>query len=227
MNPQRSRTARLSRRRTTATSLTLMTYTTWRNDTTSTASSQSGSPYRGYSCMSEYEEECSSCVWCRIVLYVVLQVVKPVTRCSVQHHQVSVTTVCRGHLLAMWRAVWLSAPHSRDADGDSPIWLMLYLNLPYPVLMRFRRKCRVRSCPTGLFDGVWMNSLKWQLVVSHLVSQVPSAHERHWSVAWLALRRDGRVAVAFVLVCLFGQMFVRRPTIKVFTLLVSYRSPWL
>ena len=35
-------------------------------------------------------------------------------------------------------------------------------------------ECRARSCPMGLFDGVWMNSRR--RVVSHLVSQVPSAH---------------------------------------------------
>ena len=28
------------------------------------------------------------------------------------------------------RAVWLAAPHSHDADGDSPIMFMLYLNMP-------------------------------------------------------------------------------------------------
>ena len=33
-----------------------------------------------------------------------------------------------------------------------------------------------RSCPTGLLDGVWMNSLNRQRVMSHLVSQVHSAH---------------------------------------------------
>ena len=44
--------------------------------------------------------------------------------------------------------------------------------------MQFRRtsECRVRSCPIGLRDGVSMNSLNRQRVMSHLVSQVPSAH---------------------------------------------------
>ena len=37
-------------------------------------------------------------------------------------------------------------------------------------------ECRLRSCPIGLSDGVWMNSLNRQCVVSHLVFQVPSAH---------------------------------------------------
>ena len=68
---------------------------------------------------------------------------------------------CSSHSMAMCCAVWLAlaAPHSHDADGDSPIWFMLYLNLPKLVLIRFRRssECRARSCSMGLFDGVWMN----------------------------------------------------------------------
>ena len=44
-----------------------------------------------------------------------------------------------------------------------------------PVRTRFSR-CRARLCPMGLFDGLWTNSLNRQLMVSHLVSQVPSAH---------------------------------------------------
>ena len=45
--------------------------------------------------------------------------------------------------------------------------------------MRFRRtsECRVGSCPIGLRDGVWMNSLNRQCVVSHLVFQVSSVHD--------------------------------------------------
>ena len=44
--------------------------------------------------------------------------------------------------------------------------------------IRFRRTCECRaiSCPMGLFDGVWMNSLNRQRMVSHLVFQVPSLH---------------------------------------------------
>ena len=37
---------------------------------------------------------------------------------------------CSGHSLAMCCAVWSVAPHSHDADGDSPIWFTLPLNLP-------------------------------------------------------------------------------------------------
>ena len=48
-----------------------------------------------------------SCVWLRILLDGTLQVAKR-----------------RGHSQAMWRAVWLAAPHSHDADGDSPIRFM-------------------------------------------------------------------------------------------------------
>ena len=44
--------------------------------------------------------------------------------------------------------------------------------------IRFRRtgECRARSCRMGLCDGVWMNYLNRQRVMSHLVSQVPSTH---------------------------------------------------
>ena len=44
--------------------------------------------------------------------------------------------------------------------------------------IRFRRtgECRARSCHMGLCDGVWMNYLNRQRVMSHLVSQVPSTH---------------------------------------------------
>ena len=97
--------------------------------------------------------------------------------------------ICRGHSPAMWRAVWIAAPHSDNADCDSSIWLMLYLDLPQPVRIRCRRTSayQVRSHPTSLFDGVWMNSLNRQREVSHLVSprsllSTPcwSSHERHW-----------------------------------------------
>ena len=43
--------------------------------------------------------------------------------------------LCRGHSLVMWSAVCLSAPHSREADGASPIWFMLCLNLLYPAYL--------------------------------------------------------------------------------------------
>ena len=104
----------------------------------------------------------------------------------------------------------LAAPHSRDADGDSPIMFMLYLNL----LERVRRtsECRVRSCLIGLPDGVWTSSLNRQCVVPRLVFQVPStcwsSHERHWLVAWLALRKGGGFVVAFVLVHLLSRCHV-------------------
>ena len=39
--------------------------------------------------------------------------------------------------MVMCCAVWLVAPHSHDADGDSPIWFVLALHLP--VRIRFRR----------------------------------------------------------------------------------------
>ena len=74
--------------------------------------------------------------------------------------------------------------------------------------MLFRRtsECRVRSCPISLRDGVSMNSLNRQCVVSHLVFQVPTGHallvfpcERHWLVDWLVQRKGGGIVVAFVL----------------------------
>ena len=34
------------------------------------------------------------------------------------------------HLLAMWNSIYLAAPLSHDADGESCIWLMLCRNLP-------------------------------------------------------------------------------------------------
>ena len=103
--------------------------------------------------------------------------------CSQLHAAVSNTTksplqLCSGHSLAMCCAVWSVAPHSHDADGDCPIRFMLDLNLPLPVQIRFRctSECHARSCPMGLFDGVWMNVLNQQCVISHLVSQVHSVH---------------------------------------------------
>ena len=56
------------------------------------------------------------------------RVAKPVACCSVQHHQVSVTTVQRTFAGdVMW--VWSVAPHSHDADGDiSTRFIMLDLN---------------------------------------------------------------------------------------------------
>ena len=66
-----------------------------------------------------------------------------------------------GHSLVMWSAVCLSAPYSHQADGASPIWFMLCLNLPYPVLIRSGRTIerRLSSCPTGFFGRIWINSL--------------------------------------------------------------------
>ena len=54
--------------------------------------------------------------------------------------------LCSGHSLAMCCAFWSVAPPSYYADGESPIWFMLYINLPYPVLIRFRRmsECHAR-----------------------------------------------------------------------------------
>ena len=79
--------------------------------------------------------------------------------------------LCKGHLLAMWGVVWLAAPHSHDADGDSPIWFMLYLNLPYPVRIWLRRtsECRVRSCPTSFFLNLyrWINALDNKLTIGN------------------------------------------------------------
>ena len=75
--------------------------------------------------------------------------------------------LCSGHSLVMWSAVCLSAQHSHEADGASPNWFMLCLNLPYPVLIRLRRtsEFRLSSCQTGFFDGIGINSLSLQSVV--------------------------------------------------------------
>ena len=70
-------------------------------------------------------------------------------------------------------------------------------------------------CPMGLFDGVWMNSLKRQRVMSRLISPKSlllascwSFHVHHLLVAWLALRKDGEIAVAFVLVRMLSRCYV-------------------
>ena len=86
--------------------------------------------------------------------------------------------VYSGHSLVMWSAVCLSAPHSHEADGASPIWFMVCLNLPYPVLMRLRRtsECRPSSCPTGFFDGIGINYLSLQGVASHLLVHASFVH---------------------------------------------------
>ena len=85
--------------------------------------------------------------------------------------------LCSGHSLAMCCAVWSVAPPSYYADGESPIWFMLYINLPYPVLIRFRRtsECHATSCPTGFFDRVWMNSL-------NSLETIEELRIRRWSV---------------------------------------------
>ena len=61
--------------------------------------------------------------------------------------------LCSGCGVVMWSAVCLSAPHSHEADGASPVWFKLCFNLPYPVLIRLRRtsECRLNPCPSVLF----------------------------------------------------------------------------
>ena len=51
-------------------------------------------------------------------------------RAAVSNNTKSLLQLCSGHSLAMCCAVWFAAPHSHDADGDSPIWFMLDLKLP-------------------------------------------------------------------------------------------------
>ena len=61
-----------------------------------------------------------------------------------------------------------------------------------------------------------MNSLHRLCVMSHLVSQVPSAHplldfpRASLVLAWLALRKGGGIAVAFVMLCLLSRCCVTR-----------------
>ncbi len=113
-----------------------------------------------------------------VFLYVTLQVVQPVACCSVQHHQVSFTTVQRtlaGNVLCglvcsatltrcWWRQSHLVHVGVKPAIASSN------------TVQAHKRVSCYRSCPMGLFDGVWMNVLNRQRVVSHLVSHVPSAH---------------------------------------------------
>ena len=103
-----------------------------------------------------YTTHCMSCIQLRAA-------VSKTTKSPLQ--------LCSGHSLAMCCAVWFAAPHSRDADGDSPICFMLDLNRPQSVLLLFRRtsECRDRSCPMGLLDRVWTNSLNRQHMMSHFV----------------------------------------------------------
>ena len=51
-------------------------------------------------------------------------------RAAVSNTTKSPSQLCSGHSLAMCCAVWSVAPHSHDADGDSPIRFMVDLNLP-------------------------------------------------------------------------------------------------
>ena len=52
-------------------------------------------------------------------------------RAAVSSKTKSPSQLHSGHSLVMCCAVavWLVAPHSHDADGDSPIWFTLALNL--------------------------------------------------------------------------------------------------
>ena len=70
------------------------------------------------------------------------------------------------------------APHSHEADGASPVWVMLCFNLSCPVLTRLRcvSKCQLWSCLTDFFDGIGINSISLQGVSSHLLVHAPFVH---------------------------------------------------
>ena len=95
-----------------------------------------------------------------VFLYDTLHVVKPVACCSVQHHEVSVTTV--------WRTF----------AGDVLCGLVCKIIPP----ISFSKSLLPMPC--------------W------------SSYERQWLVAWLALRKGGGIAVAFVLVRLLSRYCV-------------------
>ena len=110
-----------------------------------------------------------------LFLDVTLQVVQPVACCSVQHHQVSFTMVQQtlaGNVLCglvCSAKRWWWQPSHLVHIGVKPA-------IARSNTVQAHNEYRARSCPMCLFDGVRMNVLNRQRVVSHLVSQVPSAH---------------------------------------------------